>query len=272
MKILIIGGGVLGQQLAQVYGDLAPTVWTKADLDITDDQTVWDKITSHRPDVVYNCAAVADFDYAEEHRHQAEAVNGSGAGNIARACQSVGAKLVYFSCAAVFKGDQPAGYSEDDSTGPMTVLGRSKVMGEMETHSNCDSSYIIRTSWLFGGGTFLEQWLKQAASGQPVRAADDEIGNPTYILDLAQASRALVEEEKDFGTYHIMNTGSVSKWDFANHALKLAGHNQTAVPVKKDAESLLAHRPQYQTLTNTQFLELRPWTEALEEFMLQTAH
>jgi dTDP-4-dehydrorhamnose reductase len=269
MTVLIIGSqGALGQQLVKVYNDLQPVVWSKDDLDVTNEQAVWDKIAQLKPDLVFNCAAVSDYDVAESDRLAAESVNGYGAGNVAKACESVGATVVYFSCVSVFDGSKTDGYNEDDSTGPINALGRGKVVGEMETLSNCDAAYIIRTSWLFGDKTFIELWAKAADKAEPIKAADDEIGNPTYLLDLAQASRALVEEKKEFGVYHIFNTGSVSRFDFANQFLVMSESQSKAVAVKKDAESLMAHRPQYQILNNTKFLELRPWREALQEYVL----
>jgi dTDP-4-dehydrorhamnose reductase len=96
---------------------------------------------------------------------------------------------------------------------------------------------------------------------------DDEIGRPTYILDLAQASRALVEENRAFGTYHIVNDGAVSRLDWAREVFSLKNMAVELKPVNGYTLQRMARRPQYEVLNNTKFLELRPWTEALKEFL-----
>jgi dTDP-4-dehydrorhamnose reductase len=151
MKVLILGSnGNLGSQLMEVYADLNPTGWDRNELDVTDEQLVWDKITEFQPDLVYNCVAFNAVDKAEEDRVAADNVNGYAPGYIARACKSAGATLIQYSTGMVFDGRNPEGYGEDDPAAPVNAYGRSKLLGEMEAQENLENTYIIRTSWLFG--------------------------------------------------------------------------------------------------------------------------
>jgi dTDP-4-dehydrorhamnose reductase len=276
MKILILGcKGNLGHQLMGVYEDLLPVGWGHDDLDISDEQAVWDRITEFSPDLVYNCAAFNEVDKAEEDRAFADMVNGYAPGYIAKACKAAGAKMVHYSSGMVFPGDSSEGYSEDDPAAPVNAYGRSKLLGEMEAQENCDDLYIIRTSWLYGphgpGHTnkksFIQKMIEKAENGEELAAVEDEIGRPTYTLDLAQASRALVEDKKEFGVYHITNSGNASRLDWARNAFKIKGLAREIKPVKGEAYARMARRPHYEVLNNTKFLEMRPWTEALSAYL-----
>lgn len=259
----------------EVYSDLNPTGWKRNDLDITDEQTVWDKITEFKPDLVYNCAAYNAVDKAEEDRINADTVNGYAVGYIAKACKAAGATLVHYSTGMVFDGRSPEGYGEDDPATPINAYGRSKLLGEMEAQENSDQVFIIRTSWLFGkpgsGKTskksFVDLMIEKMAEGEEIKVVDDEIGKPTYALDLAQASRALVEDAKPFDVYHITNDGAVSRLDWAREIFAVKGLKADPQPIKGYVLSRMARRPQHEVLNNTKFLEMRPWTEALREFL-----
>lgn len=274
MKVLIIGsGGNLGQELMQVYADANPVGWTRADLDITDEQAVWDKLNELKPNLVYNCAAYNDIDRAEGDRVNADLVNGYAAGYIAKACKAVNATLIQYSTGMVFDGESNTGYLEDDMPSPINAFGRSKFLGEMEVQENSDNFYIIRTSTLFGKSynskkkTFIDSVIEQGVLSKTINAVDDELSNPTYTLDLAQASRALVETVKDFGVYHIINTGSTNHFELAKNILAARKIQAALAPVKGITTSRIARRPKYEILNNTRFIELRPWSEALEAYL-----
>lgn len=276
MKVLILGHkGNLGNELMQVYSDLNPTGWDREDLDVTDEQAVWDKITEFKPDLVYNCVAFNAVDKAEEDRITADNVNGYAPGYIAKACKSIGSTLVHYSSGMVFDGHNPAGYQEEDPATPINAYGRSKLLGEMEAQENMENIYVIRTCWLFGKSgpgqtnkkSFIDLMLEKAAAGEPISVVDDEIGKPTYTLDLAQASRAIVEETRPFGIYHITNDGAVSRLDWAREIFSLKNIDVELKPIKGYGLQRMARRPQYEVLVNTKFLELRPWTEALKDFV-----
>jgi dTDP-4-dehydrorhamnose reductase len=214
-------------------------------------------------------------DKAEEERMVAENINGYAVGYIAKACRAIDATLIHYSSGMVFDGNNPEGYAEDDAANPINAYGRSKLQGELELLENAEKYYIIRTSWLFGKPgpgqankkSFNDLMIEKAQSKEKISVVDDEIGKPTYILDLAQASRALLEEEKEYGTYHITNTGTASRFDWAKEIFAIKGIDADLEAVKGITQKRLARRPHYEVLNNTKFLELRPWTEALKEFL-----
>jgi dTDP-4-dehydrorhamnose reductase len=276
MKILILGHkGNLGNELMGVYSDLNPTGWDKEDLDVTDEQVVFDKINSLHPDVVYNCTAYNAVDKAEEDRMVAEDINGYAVGHIAKACSAIDATLIHYSSGMVFDGENPTGYNEDDPTKPVNAYGKSKLLGEMEAREHIEKLYIIRTSWLFGKSgpsagnkkSFIDLMLEKAKAGETISVVEDEIGRPTYILDLAQASRALLEETKPFGVYHLTNSGNASRLDWAREIFAAKNLPVELKAIKGNSLARMAKRPHYEVLNNTKFLELRPWTEALREFL-----
>lgn len=275
-KILITGAqGNLGRYFCTIYSDLSPIMCGKEDLDITNEEEVISKIAEWKPDVVINCAGFTQIDEAEINLNLVQSINGYGPGYLAKACKNAGAVLIHFSSSMVFDGLNEEGYNEDDVPHPISAYGRSKLLGEMELQENIDDFYIIRSTWLFGERasshshlTYIDWLLESAKNNNALQVVDDQIGRPTYMLDLAQATRALLENEKPFGIYHLVNTGTCSRFDYAKEILKLKSITIPLVPVK--TEQLLkrpAQRPKFEVINNTKFIELRPWTEALKDFL-----
>lgn len=272
MKVLILGAkGNLGQVFVGLYHDHEVFAWDRSDLDVTDEEMVMNKISELQPGLVINCAAYNAVDNAEDDRITAESVNGYAPGYIAKAADAVGATMVHYSTGQVFDGAKPQGYNEDDLPEPLNVYGKSKQMGEIEAQANTERLYIIRTCWLYGkptGGkkSFTDIVLDLAQSGS-VKGVGDEFGNPTYVVDLAQATRALVEENKPFGIYHLVNTGIASRYDWAKEVLAIKGISADLILASASDFPRKAARPKYEVLNNTKFIELRPWTEALREYL-----
>lgn len=275
-KILIIGKhGNLGGYVLDVFKDEKPKAVGQEELDVTGEDQVIDVIEKVRPSLVINCTAYNAVDKAEEDLGTAESVNGYGVGFIAKACKTVDATLVHYSSGMVFDGSNSSGYKEDDQTHPVNAYGMSKLMGEMEVQKNLDKYYIIRTCWLYGKqgtGTdnkksFSEIMLEMALADKSIDAVDDEFGSPTFMLDLAQATRALVETKKPYGIYHLTNAGSCSRYDWASEIFKIKEINARLASVHGDHFTRAAKRPKYEILNNTKFIELRPWTEALGEYL-----
>ncbi|HEY5658747.1 MAG TPA: SDR family oxidoreductase, partial [Myxococcota bacterium] len=155
---------------------------------------------SPRPEVVLNAAAFTHVDRCEREPAAAERSNGLGPGVLAEACRAVGARLVHVSTDYVFAGDARTPYREEDPTGPRCVYGRTKLEGERRVLAVSDDFVVLRTSWVFGAGrNFIAAVLDQAArrrSGEasgPLRVVDDQVGRPTYAVDLAEAVFRLVE-------------------------------------------------------------------------------
>jgi dTDP-4-dehydrorhamnose reductase len=273
-KILILGHlGGLGQAFLDVYKDHHPTGLDREQLDVTNKQQVEEVIAKLRPSVVINCTGYTAVDRAETERELAENINGYAVGHIALACEKFDAVLVHFSTGMVFNGASDKGYNEDEVTDPVNAYGRSKLMGEMEVAKNMDNFYIVRSTWLFGKTktgkkSFIDLMLEKAAQNELIKCVEDEVGSPTYDFDLAQATRALVEVKKPFGIYHITNSGRANRFDWAEEIFRIKDIDAEVVAVPADEfPPRAAKRPKFEVLNNTKFILLRPWQEALEEFL-----
>lgn len=273
MKVLILGvKGSLGQTFLDLYKDQEVIGWDRTELDITDEEAVNKKIPELKPDLVINCAAYNAVDQAEADRGTAAAVNGNAVGFLAKVCDSLGITLISYSTGQVFDGSNSGGYNEEAQPQPVNEYGRSKFLGEMELQEKTDKFYLIRTCWLYGKPaagkkSFTDIMLELGTKNEIVNAVGDEFGNPTYVLDLAHATRALIEEKKPFGIYHLVNSGVASRFDWAEEIFRIKKMVVVLESVNSDFFPRQAKRPKYEVLNNTKFIELRPWTEALTEYL-----
>ncbi len=273
MKVLILGAkGSLGQTFADLYKDHEVFAWDREELDITNEDAVAQRVAELKPDLIINCAAYNAVDKAEEDRAGAELLNGSAVGFVAKAASAAGAILVHYSTGQVFDGSKSEGYNEDDQPNPVNAYGRSKLAGEMELQENTEKFYLIRTCWLYGRPaagkkSFTDMMLEMAKKNQDINGVKDEFGNPTFVKDLAEATRALVEEKKPFGIYHLTNSGTASRYDWAKEIFMIKNIKAKLNEVNSDFFQRKAIRPKYEILNNTKFIQLRPWTEALKEYL-----
>ncbi len=274
MKVLILGAkGSLGQAMAEVYSAHEVSAWDRAELDITDEDAVTERIGQLKPELIINCAAYNAVDQAEEERMIADQVNGYAVGFIAKAASSVGAVMVHYSTGQVFDGSNQDGYNEDDEPRPVNQYGESKQLGEIELQENTENFYLIRTCWLYGKPaagkkSFTDLMLEIAKRGEPINAVKNEFGNPTYVVDLAQATAALIQQKKPFGIYHLINSGQASRYDWAKEIFAIKNLEAELNPVDSSFFERKAKRPKYEVLNNTKYIELRPWTEALREYLI----
>lgn len=283
MKILITGAsGMLGADLqavlspdhelvlTDVAGDVIP-------MDITDPESVMSVMEEHRPDVVIHSAAYTDVDGCERDPDKAFLVNGTGTKNVAAACREFDASMVYISTDFVFDGEKGEPYTENDPTNPLGAYGASKLAGETHVRDICPKHYICRTAWLYGihGKNFPFAIINRAKSGQPIKVVSDQIGSPTFTVDLATIIKDIISSPV-YGTYHTTNKGSCSWFDFAKKILALAGMNDVEVtPIKADDWPSPTRRPKCSVLRHlTLELQgkdnLRTWEEALEDFISRT--
>jgi len=258
-KVLILGAnGMLGHALQKVFPDA--TFLGHADLDITDEKSVKDLINLWHPSVVINAAAYTDVDGCEDNRDHAFAVNGYGPGYLAAACTQAGAVLVHYSTDYIFDGTRP-GYQEDDPPNPINAYGESKLMGEVSVMKNMENYRIIRTSWLFGahGKNFVDTILSLSRQMETVRVVNDQVGKPTYTVDLARATPGIISRAP--GIYHITNDGQCSWYEFAKAFIP------NAIPCMTAEFPRRAKRPAYSVLVNTKTPPLRHWREAVFEYI-----
>lgn len=275
MKVLITGSnGMLGHDLIDVLDGKHELIKTTSkSLDITDEDKVKDYIVNENPDIVINSAAYTDVDGCETNEEIAYKVNGEGVKNLALACKVIDCPLLHISTDYVFNGENNKPWMEDDEVGPISIYGKSKLQGEEAIESILDKFFIIRTSWLYGinGGNFPKTMLELAKTHDTLTVVTDEIGTPTYTLDLAQAIAELIETEY-YGIYHITNSDYCSWFDFAKYIFEVKNINVNVVPVTAEEFARPASRPHYSVLNNSNwvnngFKPLRSYKEAIKDYL-----
>jgi dTDP-4-dehydrorhamnose reductase len=220
-----------------------------ADLDITDRNAVREAVRGF--DVVVNAAAYTAVDDAESHEAQAFAVNAVGAANVAAACREVGARLVHVSTDYVFSGDATDPYAEDAPLAPRSAYGRTKAAGEWAVESHCPQAWIVRTAWLYGGGgpNFVKTMARLAGEQETLRVVDDQRGQPTWTMDVADAILRLVDGGAPFGVWHATSQGETTWNGFAREIFTLLGLDPARVqPTTTDQFPRPAPRPAYSVL------------------------
>lgn len=270
--ILVVGAnGMLGRDLAALLGDRGHGI-DVADIDITAPESVLTVVAALKPEVVINCAAYTDVDGCEGNTETAMAVNGEGVAYLAMACRDLGALLVQVSTDYVFDGGKGTPYVEDDAPHPVSVYGESKLAGEMNA-AFCPEHLIVRTQWLYGlhGKNFVETMLRLGAEKDELAVVDDQIGSPTWTVDLAKAIIALVDRGCR-GTYHAANSGYCSWNAFARAIFEESGLNVTVKPMTTTELNRPARRPLYSTLecsklTGDTGFQPQPWRDALREYL-----
>lgn len=277
MKVLITGAsGQLGLELhrqlsCQEEHDEVVTTDYK-ELDITDLSQVKEKLLLEKPDIVINCAAHTAVDKCEEDIENAYRINAIGPKNLAIACEEIGAKLVQVSTDYVFDGTNPTARREDDKTGPQSIYGTSKLLGEEYVKTFCKKHFIIRTAWLYGeGNNFVRTMLKLAQTHNELNVVGDQIGSPTSTKDLAKAIIGLMQTEY-YGTFHGTCEGQCSWYDFACKIFELKGISIKVNKVTSEEFVRPAKRPQYSVLDNFMLKlyglnSFRNWEEALKDYL-----
>ena len=245
-------------------------------LDITDEQAVLQVISEISPDAVIHCAAWTAVDAAEDNADKVFAINAKGTGYIAKACKQINAKMLYISTDYVFDGLGEEPWKPDcTSYAPLNVYGASKLAGELLVRETLDRFFIVRISWVFGenGNNFIEKMLSLGKSHSELRVVSDQIGTPTYTLDL---SRLLVDmvSTTSYGYYHATNEGGYISWyEFACEIFRQAGYSVKVIPVKtEEYGASKAKRPFNSRLDKSKLQEngfalLPPWQDALSRFL-----
>lgn len=270
--ILVVGAnGMLGRDLMELLGDRGHGV-DIADIDITSPESVMKVVGELKPEVVINCAAYTDVDGCESNIETAMAVNGEGVGYLAMACRDSGALLVQISTDYIFDGGKGTPYVEDDAPCPLSVYGESKLAGEMNA-AFCPEYLIVRTQWLYGlhGKNFVETMLRLGAEKDELAVVDDQVGSPTWTVDLARAIIALIDGGCR-GIYHAANSEYCSWNGFAKAIFEEAGLNVAVKPMTTTELNRPARRPLYSTLecsklTGDTGFRPQAWRDALREYL-----
>ena len=280
MRIMITGAaGNLGKALskrlsalhtvrgADIIGD------TELVLDITDYAGCRRLLQVEQPDLVIHTAAWTDVDACAGDAARALQINGIGTQNVAAAAARLGLPILYISTNEVFDGKSGQPYGEYDPPNPINAYAHSKWFGEQALQHINPRHYVVRTAWLFahGGRNFIQAILGAAESGQPLRVVTNEIANPTYTEDLADAIVQLIETDR-YGIYHFVNRGWASRWKLARYVLNATGYESTPIErISSQEWQRPSLPPEYTALANNAGasigIVLRPWQEAVQAFL-----
>ncbi len=276
MRIFVTGcKGQLGQAIYAALADHEVTGCDLPELDITDRQEIATAITQFAPDVVIHAAAWTNVDGCARDLEQAYHVNALGTQNVVLACADCQAAILYVSTNEVFDGTATEPYQEWDLPHPANPYGRSKAAGEWFVRHLLTRFYIARTAWLYapGGRNFSNphRIIQLADERGSLRVVTDEVGNPTYAPDLAQAIVALIQTDA-YGVYHLTNAGHCSRYRFVREVLRIGEREHVPVePITLADFPRDSTPPRFAPLANTAAaalgITLRPWQDALAEFL-----
>jgi dTDP-4-dehydrorhamnose reductase len=281
MKVLLIGAnGQLGSDLVRALTDVDLIPLTHRDVDICEHVGLRETLRRLAPDVVLNTAAYHKVDECETNVELTFAVNVYGVRNLALACKEQGCALLHMSTDYVFGADsgRRTPYVETDVPGPINSYGIAKLAAEYFVRYILDRYWIVRSQWLYGvagasgkGGNFVELMLRLAREGRDIKVVDDQVGSPTYTVDLAGKLAQLIKTQH-YGLYHITNAGACTWYQFARKIWELSGLSPKAEPTTTEAFGAVATRPAYSVLDNAALRaaglqEMRPWEEALAAYL-----
>ena len=299
MRVFVTGvGGQLGHDVMNelhkrghkgIGSDIAPqysgaqdgsavTTMPYVPLDITDAAAVSRVLREVKPDAVVHCAAWTAVDAAEDMENQSKVrtINAEGTANIAEVCKELDCKMVYISTDYVFNGQGETPWQPDcKDYAPLNFYGQTKLEGELAVSSRLEKYFIVRIAWVFGlnGKNFIKTMLKLGETHDTLRVVNDQIGTPTYTLDLSCLLVDMIETEK-YGYYHATNEGGYISWyDFARAIFKAAGMNVNVLPVttaeygESKAKRPFNSRLDKSKLTANGFRLLPDWQDALERYV-----
>ncbi|RZK63858.1 MAG: dTDP-4-dehydrorhamnose reductase [Pedobacter sp.] len=244
-------GGQLGQCLKTVaerrgISDIVFPVEQEAN--ILNEELLNTLLQRDKPTYVINCAAYTAVDKAEDETDLAKAVNETGAANLAKACKAVDATLVHISTDFVFEGTDVKLLKEEDEAKPINIYGVTKLDGEKAVVSILDKHFILRTSWLYSeyANNFVTTMLKLGAERDELGIIADQVGTPTYAIDLANAIFDIIDSRSpNYGLYHYSNEGVTSWFDFAKAIFDISGTQVKANPIPGSAYPTKATRPAF---------------------------
>jgi len=276
IKALVTGGnGQLGydvsKQLSQIGIKVITT--TKDNLDITNEKRTRQFIIETKPDIIIHCAAYTAVDKAEEEQEICYSVNVEGTKYIAQSAQEINAKLVYISTDYVFNGSGNTPHAITDLINPVNYYGQTKAEGEEIVKNYIQEHFIIRTSWVYGinGHNFVKTMMHLGESKKKIQVVDDQIGSPTYTKDLATFISNLIQTE-NYGTYHGVNEGYCSWYQFAQEIFAQLAQDMKIVPISSQAYITKAQRPKNSRLStvateNIGLEKLPHWKNALKRYL-----
>ena len=276
MKVLVTGyTGQLGYDVVKELQkrNIECIGITRKDFSLTDTEKMKFFVENYRPDAVIHCAAYTTVDKAEDEPELCRAVNTDATRELAQICKEINAKMIYISTDYVFPGDGDNFYELEDEKAPQNVYGQTKLDGEKAVQEILDKYFIVRISWVFGanGKNFIKTMLNLAKTHDRLTVVNDQIGSPTYTVDLAKLLCDMAVSDK-YGVYHATNEGICSWYEFACEIFRQAKVNIQVDPVPSSAFPTKAKRPHNSRLSKKSldkagFDRLPNWQDALSRFL-----
>lgn len=280
-SIVITGAnGMVGRAVAALLDKRlrCPISLDRAQCDLAYPEDIDELFARYAPALLINCAAHTKVDLCEDEPEKANQINGHAVGHLARLARQHDTYLVHFSTDFVFDGQSRRPYRPDDPPSPISAYGRSKLLGEQQIQQHAPRRWlIVRTAWVYGrnGVCFPRIIVDRARAGQALKVVNDETGSPTFTQDLAEATINLVDRGAT-GIVHVTNSGSVSRFDFAQASLeefKVKGAQLSPITTSQwfEIRPKQARRPAYSVLDCTGYEKIvgkpmRPWRKALADY------
>ena len=275
MKLLVTGAaGMLGRDVLLAAGNAGHDVvgYGRAELDVTNAETVARRFDLERPDVVINCAAWTDVDGAEAAEEAAFAINGKGAGNVAAAAGEIEARVVHVSTDYVFDGAKGAPYVESDQPAPQSAYARTKLAGEEAVAAANKRHFIVRSAGLYGlgGRNFVDTMLRLAERQNEVTVVRDQVTSPTYTWHLAYGIVRLIEGI-EYGIHHMAAAGRCSWYEFAREIFEQAKVECKVLSITSEEFGAAAPRPAFSALVSQRehAIRLPSWQDGLAGYLAQ---
>lgn len=223
----------------------------ESEADILNKEALKKLFDTYKPAWCINCAAYTAVDKAEDDVEKARAINKTGVENISLFCKEYGAVLIHTSTDFIFRGDRPVPLVEDDIAEPINVYGLTKLEGELAVSGSLEKYFTLRTSWLYSeyGNNFVKTMLKLGAERDELKIIADQVGTPTYAMDLADCILNIISSGNNaYGTYHYSNEGVASWYDFAKAIFDISGTQVKALPIRTSEYPTRAVRPAYSVM------------------------
>ncbi|MBR3628001.1 MAG: dTDP-4-dehydrorhamnose reductase [Elusimicrobia bacterium] len=275
MKYLITGSsGQLAKAFIKKLTDLnfdfiAPS---EQDLDITNKEKIYYVFSQYKPNIVINCAAYNNVEYAQQDNTKAFLINKTAVTNLVEESKKHNAKFVHFGSDYVFDGTKNDLYIETDKTNPLNEYGKSKLAGEQEA-LKYNNSLVCRLSWVIGEGQQnflfkLSGWLK---NNKIIKVSSDEISVPCFSFDIADTVIKALDKGLS-GLYHLTNSGKASRYELAKEFVKLNKYDNEIIPVPMASFNSKVQRPLFTAMSNKKIsnelnINIPEWKESLQQFI-----
>ncbi len=274
-NIVIFGAsGQLGQcfkSIAEKRGISNIFFPSESEANILDNNALNKVFETYKPAYCINCAAYTAVDKAEDEQELALKINKTGVENLSRLCAANSSTLIHISTDFVFKGDKAKPLTEEDETKPISVYGETKLDGEKAVEALLKEFFIVRTGWLYSeyGNNFVKTMLKLGAERDELKIIADQVGTPTYAVDLASCILQIIGAKSTaYGVYHYSNEGVTSWFDFARAVFDISGTEVKAIPIKTEEYVTKATRPPYSVMDKSKIkkefaMEIPYWRDSL---------